>query len=72
MSSSGGQIYGVQNDPQEIINLEYRIIKNPNEAINAVGEHSNEICLVHIMNLEWKPLNILQSASYLSAKSLRK
>ncbi len=42
MSSSGGQIYGVQKDHQEIVDLEYRIIKNPNDAINAVREHINQ------------------------------
>lgn len=42
MSSPGGQIYGVQKEYQEIVDQEYRIIKSPDEAINAVREHINQ------------------------------
>ncbi|WP_345011830.1 amidohydrolase family protein [Christiangramia aestuarii] len=42
MSGPGGQIYGVQKEYQEIINNEYRIIKSPEDAINAVREHINQ------------------------------
>ena len=42
MSSSGGQIYGVQSEHEEIVHYEYRIIESPNDAINAVREHINQ------------------------------
>lgn len=42
MSGPGGQIYGVQKKYQEIISDEYRIIKSPEDAINAVREHINQ------------------------------
>ncbi|WP_240100144.1 metal-dependent hydrolase family protein [Christiangramia crocea] len=42
MSGPGGQIYGVQKEHQDIVDQEYRIIKNPNDAINAVREHINQ------------------------------
>ena len=42
MSSSGGQIYGVQSEHKALIDLEYRIIKSSSEAINAVREHINQ------------------------------
>ncbi len=42
MSGPGGQIYGVQEKYQDIIDEEYRIIKNPEDAINAVREHINQ------------------------------
>ncbi|WP_232764113.1 metal-dependent hydrolase family protein [Salegentibacter salinarum] len=42
MSGPGGQIYGVQKKYQEIIDEEYRIIKSPEDAINAVREHINQ------------------------------
>lgn len=42
MSSHGGQIYGVQKEYQEIVDREYRIIKSPADAINAVREHINQ------------------------------
>lgn len=56
MSSNGGQIYGVQNDHKKIVDLEYRIIESPNDAINAVREHINQgvdvikICADNIPN----------------------
>jgi imidazolonepropionase-like amidohydrolase len=49
MSSAGGQISGVNLEHQEIIDLEYRVIKNPDDAINAVREHTNqEVDLIKI------------------------
>lgn len=42
MSSVGGQIYGVQHEYQDIIEQEYRIIKNEDDAVNAVREHMNQ------------------------------
>lgn len=42
MSSSGGQIYGVQSEHKDLVDLEYRIIKSSSEAINAVREHINQ------------------------------
>ncbi len=42
MSSSGGQIYGVQHEHEEIVAFEYRIIESPDDAINAVREHINQ------------------------------
>ncbi|MDG5492898.1 amidohydrolase family protein [Psychroserpens sp. SPM9] len=42
MSSTGGQIYGVPHNHQDIINLEYRVIKNVEDAKNAVREHLNQ------------------------------
>lgn len=42
LSSAGGQIYGVNHNHQELIDLEYRIIKDPADAVNAVREHVNQ------------------------------
>lgn len=42
LSGPGGQIYGVQPEYQGIIDEEYRIIKNPDDAVNAVREHINQ------------------------------
>ncbi|THD67410.1 amidohydrolase family protein [Robertkochia marina] len=42
MSGQGGQIYGVRKKYQEIVEEEYRIIKGPADAINAVSEHINQ------------------------------
>ena len=42
MASSGGQIYGVSHDHQDLVDLEYRIIKNAGDAKNAVREHVNQ------------------------------
>ncbi len=42
MSGPGGQIYGVRKKYQEIVDEEYRIIKSPEDAINAVREHINQ------------------------------
>lgn len=42
MSGPGGQIYGVQKEYQKIVDDEYRIIKSPDDAINAVREHINQ------------------------------
>jgi imidazolonepropionase-like amidohydrolase len=42
MSSSGGQIYGVQSEHEKLVDLEYRIIRSSNDAKNAVREHINQ------------------------------
>lgn len=42
MSGFGGQIYGVQSGYEEIVDLEYRIINSPYDAVNAVREHVNQ------------------------------
>ncbi len=42
MSGPGGQVYGVQKKYQKIVDDEYRIIKSPGDAINAVREHINQ------------------------------
>ncbi len=42
MAATGGQIYGVSHKHQELIDLEYRIIKSPEDAVNAVREHVNQ------------------------------
>ena len=42
LAANGGQIYGVLPEHQNIINLEYRIISNPEDAKNAVREHVNQ------------------------------
>ncbi|MEQ8703055.1 MAG: amidohydrolase family protein [Phaeodactylibacter sp.] len=39
LAADGGQIYGVLPEHQDIIDLEYRIIKSPEDAKNAVREH---------------------------------
>lgn len=56
MAATGGQIYGVLPEHQNIIDLEYRIIKSPEDAKNAVREHVNQkvdlikICADNIPN----------------------
>jgi imidazolonepropionase-like amidohydrolase len=56
LAATGGQIYGVNHDHQDIINGEYRIIKSPEDAIQAVREHANQgvdlikICADNIPN----------------------
>ena len=42
LAAAGGQIYGVSPHHQELIDLEYRIIKNVEDAKNAVREHVNQ------------------------------
>ncbi len=42
ISSAGGQIYGVNEEYQGIIEQEYRVIKDKDDAINAVREHVNQ------------------------------
>tara|TARA_R110000850_G_scaffold16697_1_gene51711 strand:+ start:50330 stop:51574 length:1245 start_codon:yes stop_codon:yes gene_type:complete len=42
MAAAGGQIYGVPSKQQHIIEQEYRIIKNVEDARNAVREHVNQ------------------------------
>lgn len=42
LSSIGGQVYGVTQEHQEIIDLEYRIIASVEDAKNAVREHVNQ------------------------------
>lgn len=42
ISSAGGQIYGVNHEHQDLIDLEYRVVKDPMDAINAVREHVNQ------------------------------
>ncbi len=41
ISSIGGQIYGVVEEHQSIIEQEYRVIRNTDDAIQAVREHVN-------------------------------
>jgi imidazolonepropionase-like amidohydrolase len=56
IAAIGGQIYGVQPDHQNIIDLEYRIVKSVEDARNAVQEHVNQnvdlikICADNIPN----------------------
>ena len=42
MSSSGGQIYGVSHQHQNLVSLEYRVIKDVADAKNAVRQHLNQ------------------------------
>jgi len=42
LSAVGGQVYGVTHQHQNIIDLEYRIIKSSEDAKNAVREHINQ------------------------------
>lgn len=42
MASSGGQISGVSHNHQDLVDLEYRIVKNVDDAKNAVREHINQ------------------------------
>lgn len=42
ISSAGGQIYGVPPGHEHIVDMEYRIIKDPDDAKNAVREHVNQ------------------------------
>ena len=42
LSSSGGQIYGVSHQHQNLVSLEYRVIKDVADAKNAVREHLNQ------------------------------
>lgn len=42
LSAVGGQVYGVTHQHQNIIDLEYRIIKSSEDAKNAVREHVNQ------------------------------
>jgi len=56
LAATGGQLYGVSHEHQDIIDLEYRIIKDSDDAINAVREHVNQnvdlikICADNIPN----------------------
>jgi len=56
LAANGGQVYGVLPEHQDIIDLEYRIITSPEDAINAVREHVNQnvdlikICADNIPN----------------------
>jgi len=43
MASAGGQIYGVSHQHQDMVDLEYRVIKSVDDAKNAVREHLNQI-----------------------------
>ncbi|WP_339649082.1 amidohydrolase family protein [uncultured Salegentibacter sp.] len=42
LAATGGQIYGVLPEHQNIIDSEYRIISSPEDAKNAVREHVNQ------------------------------
>jgi imidazolonepropionase-like amidohydrolase len=42
MGASGGQLYGVSHEHQDLVGLEYRIIKGVADAKNAVREHVNQ------------------------------
>ncbi|SDF53997.1 metal-dependent hydrolase family protein [Cellulophaga baltica] len=56
LAANGGQVYGVLPEHQNLIDLEYRIIKSPDDAKNAVREHVNQnvdvikICADNIPN----------------------
>ncbi|MDC6350966.1 amidohydrolase family protein [Zeaxanthinibacter sp. PT1] len=42
MAAQGGQIYGVTHGHQDLVDIEYRVVKSPGDAINAVREHVNQ------------------------------
>lgn len=67
LAAQGGQIYGVQPEHQKIIDLEYRIIKSPEDAKNAVREHVNQnvdlikICADNIPNRTYLSVEEIKS-----------
>jgi len=67
LAANGGQIYGVLPEHQDIIDLEYRIIKSPEDAKNAVREHVNQnvdlikICADNIPNKTYLTIEEMKS-----------
>ena len=67
LAADGGQIYGVLPDHQNIIDMEYRIIKSPEDGKNAVREHVNQnvdlikICADNIPNKTYLTINEIKS-----------
>lgn len=67
LAAEGGQIYGVLPEHQDIIDLEYRIIKSPEDAKNAVREHVNQnvdlikICADNIPNKTYLTVEEIKS-----------
>lgn len=67
LGAEGGQVYGVQPEHQNIIDLEYRIIKSPEDAVNAVREHVNQnvdlikICADNLPNKTYLTIDEMKS-----------
>jgi len=67
LAANGGQVYGVLPKHQNIIDLEYRIITNPEDAKNAVREHVNQnvdlikICADNIPNNTYLTIDEIKS-----------
>ncbi len=67
LGAKGGQIYGVLPEHQDIIDLEYRIIKSPEDAKNAVREHVNQnvdlikICADNLPNKTYLTVDEIKS-----------
>ena len=67
LAADGGQIYGLLPEHQDIIDLEYRIIKSPEDAKNAVREHVNQnvdlikICADNIPNKTYLTVDEIKS-----------
>ncbi|MEP2238403.1 MAG: amidohydrolase family protein [Maribacter sp.] len=67
LAAEGGQIYGVLPEHQHIVELEYRIIKNVEDAKNAVREHVNQnvdvikICADNIPNITYLTVEEIRS-----------
>ncbi len=67
LAANGGQVYGVLPEHQNIIDLEYRIIKSPEDAKNAVREHVNQnvdvikICADNIPNKTYLTINEIKA-----------
>ena len=67
LAADGGQIYGVLPDHQDIIDLEYRIIKSVDDAKIAVREHVNQnvdlikICADNIPNKTYLTVEEIKS-----------
>lgn len=67
LAADGGQIYGVLPEHQDIIDLEYRIIKSPEDGKNAVREHVNQnvdlikICADNIPNKTYLTVDEIKS-----------
>ncbi|MDF0706441.1 amidohydrolase family protein [Flagellimonas okinawensis] len=67
LAAQGGQIYDVLPEHQQIINLEYRIIKSPEDGKNAVREHVNQnvdlikVCADNIPNKTFLSVDEMKS-----------
>ncbi|RZS93394.1 amidohydrolase family protein [Aquimarina brevivitae] len=67
LAANGGQVYGVLPKHQNIIDLEYRIIKSPEDGKNAVREHVNQnvdlikICADNIPNKTYLSIDEIKS-----------